>query len=109
MLMSNASPLLHDRVARTEGISEAFRLEYAALVWMTVDAAVGVGSDVAASGLLLIACGINNVIELCSVGVLHRRLNFEPRRAEVLAEDTERAAARIGAMLPFALARYVVK
>ena len=50
---------------------------------MTVEAAVAVGSGVATTGLLLMA------------------------RGEVFAERTQRAEARIGAVLLFALANYI--
>jgi divalent metal cation (Fe/Co/Zn/Cd) transporter len=106
--MSTATPPLTNQVARTALISEAFRLEYTTLAWMIVEAAVAIGSGLAAASLLLLAFGIDSLIELASAAVLVWRLNVELRRGEVFAQDAETTAARIGAVLLFALAIYVV-
>jgi divalent metal cation (Fe/Co/Zn/Cd) transporter len=108
MLICNADPASMKQAARTALISEAFRLEYATLAWMIVEAVVAIGSGLAAGSLLLLAFGIDSLIELVSAGVLLWRLNVELRRGEAFAEGAERTAARIGAVLLFALAIYVV-
>src|ERR1700746_925516 len=93
---------------RSALISQALRLEYVTLAWMVIEAAVAIGSGIAAGSLLLTAFGIDSLIELASAGVLLWRLDVELRRGEVFAERAERTASRIGAVLLFALVCYVV-
>src|SRR5689334_15845838 len=90
-----------EQAARAARISQAFRLEYATLAWMIVEAAVAIGSGLAAGSLLLTAFGIDSLIELASAVVLIWRLGVELRRGEMVAEGAERAAARLGAALLF--------
>jgi divalent metal cation (Fe/Co/Zn/Cd) transporter len=99
-----AAESTHDRSAL---IGQAFRLEYLTLVWMTIEAAVAIGSGVAAGSLTLTAFGIDSLIELASAGVLLWRLTVELRHGRSFAERAERTAARIGGILLFALAAYV--
>jgi divalent metal cation (Fe/Co/Zn/Cd) transporter len=99
------SPGIDNRAAL---IRQAFRLEYITLAWMTVEVVVAVYSGIAAGSLTLIAFGIDSIIELASAGVLLWRLNVELRRGQDFAESAERKASRIGAVLLFALATYVV-
>jgi divalent metal cation (Fe/Co/Zn/Cd) transporter len=106
MMMTIASPsVAGDRVAH---VREAFRLEYITLGWMVIEAAVAIGSGIAAQSLTLVAFGIDSLIELASAAVLLWRLNVELRHGEAFAEDAERMASRIGGALLFALAAYVV-
>lgn len=100
-----AAATVRDRVAL---VREAFRLEYITLGWMVIEAAVAIGSGIAAQSLTLLAFGIDSVIELASAAVLLWRLNVELRHGEVFAEGAERTASRIGGALLFALAAYVV-
>src|SRR6202043_2431188 len=105
--MSVASPSIvtDDRTAL---IRQAFRLEYITLAWMTIEAAVAIGSGVAADSLTLTAFGIDSLIDLASAAVLVWRLNVELRHGHAFAEKAERTASRIGGALLFALAAYVV-
>jgi divalent metal cation (Fe/Co/Zn/Cd) transporter len=89
-------------------IHQAFWLEYVTLAWMSVEAAVAIGSGIAANSLILVAFGIDSVIELASAGILVWRLTVELRHGEILAERAERTASRIGGGLLFCLAAYVV-
>ncbi len=89
-------------------IKRAFRLEYITLAWMTIEAAVAIGSGVAADSLTLTAFGIDSLIELASATVLIWRLTVELRHGQTFAENAERTASRIGGALLFALAAYVV-
>lgn len=73
-----------------------------------IEAAVAVGSGVAAHSLSLIAFGADSLIELASAGVLLWRLNVEMRRGAAFPETVEHRASRIGSTLLFALALYVV-
>jgi hypothetical protein len=76
---------------------------------MTIEAAVAIGSGVAAGSLTLTAFGIDSLIELVSATVLVWRLTVELRHGQAFAENTERTASRIGAALLFALAAYVIE
>src|ERR1700730_1680727 len=104
--MSVASPS-----AVTDGraalIRQAFGLEYITLAWMIVEAAVAIGSGVAADSLTLTAFGIDSLIELASATVLVWRLSVELSHGQAFAGNAERTASRIGGALLFALAAYV--
>jgi divalent metal cation (Fe/Co/Zn/Cd) transporter len=106
--MSVASPsVVTDN--RTALIRQAFRLEYITLAWMTIEAAVAIGSGIAADSLALTAFGIDSLIELASATVLVWRLTVELRHGRAFAEKAERTASRIGGALLFALAAYVAE
>ena len=87
---------------------EAFRLEWITIGWMAIEAAVAIGAGIAARSLVLLAFGIDSIIELISAGVLIWRLAVELRHGQVFSENAERAASRIGGALLFGLAAYVV-
>jgi hypothetical protein len=93
---------------RSDMIREAFRLEYVTLAWMSLEAVVAIGSGLAAQSLVLVAFGLDSLIELASAGVLVWRLIVELRHGQKFAEAAEQRAARIGGALLFALAAYVV-
>ena len=93
---------------RTSLIRDAFRLEWLTIGWMSIEAVVALISGVAAGSLVLIAFGLDSVIELISAGVLMWRLSVELRHGQAFSEDAERLASRIGGVLLFALAAYVV-
>ena len=54
------------------------------------------------------AFGLDSAIELASAGVLIWRLNVELRHGRGFSERAERTASRIGAVLLFTLAAYIV-
>jgi divalent metal cation (Fe/Co/Zn/Cd) transporter len=89
-------------------IREAFRLEWLTIGWMFIEAAVAIGAGVIAGSLVLLAFGLDSVIELISAGVLLRRLSVELRHGQAFSETAERTASRIGGGLLFALVAYVV-
>lgn len=89
-------------------IREAFRLEWLTIAWMVIEAMVAVGSGIAAGSLVLLAFGLDSVIELMSAGVLVWRLSVELRHGHAFSERAERLASRIGSGLLFALTAYVV-
>lgn len=93
--------------ARPALVQQAFRLEYLSLLWMLIEAAVAIGSGVAARSITLLAFGIDSLIELASAVVLIWRLTVELRRGQAFAEQAERGASRIGGALLLALALYV--
>ncbi len=103
--IAGSSAMTSDRAAL---IRQAFRLEYITLGWMTIEAAVAIGSGVAAGSLTLMAFGIDSLIELASAAVLVWRLTVELRHGQAFAETAEKTASRIGGALLFALAAYVV-
>ena len=53
--------LQEDEVARLR--RRGFRLEYASMAWMTVEAAVAIVSGIVASSIALIGFGLDSVIE----------------------------------------------
>jgi divalent metal cation (Fe/Co/Zn/Cd) transporter len=104
-----ANPLVStQQTERPSLIREAFRLEWLTIAWMTVEAAVAIASGVAAGSLVLIAFGLDSVIELASAGVLMWRLTVELRHGQEFSETAERIASRIAGSLLILLAAYVV-
>jgi divalent metal cation (Fe/Co/Zn/Cd) transporter len=95
-------------IDRSELVRQAFRLEYATLAWMTIEAVVAIWSAMQANSVALLAFGIDSLIELASAGVLLWRLTVEVRRGQEFGEAAESAASRIAGALLLALAAYVV-
>jgi divalent metal cation (Fe/Co/Zn/Cd) transporter len=89
-------------------IREAFRLEWLTIGWMVIEAIVATAAGVASGSLVLLAFGLDSVVELISASVLMWRLLVELRHAHVFSENAERIAGRIGGALLFVLAVYVV-
>ena len=89
-------------------IAQAFRLEWFTVAWMTIEAVVAIGAGVAAHSVSLTAFGIDSLIELVSAGVLIWRLSVELKHGRSFSEDAERTAGKIGSVLLFALAAYVI-
>jgi divalent metal cation (Fe/Co/Zn/Cd) transporter len=89
-------------------IGQAFRLEWATIGWMTVEAVVAMAAGIAAGSLSLMAFGLDSAVELISACVLMWRLSVELRRGQEFSENADRLAARIGGVLLFVLAAYVV-
>src|SRR5215472_17483301 len=63
-------------------IRQAFRLEHLTLAWMTIESTVSIGSGIAANSLVLIAFGLDSLIELASAAVLLWRLTVELRQSQ---------------------------
>ena len=102
------SPLIFPpRSDRLPLIREAFRLEWLTIGWMTIEAVVAIAAGVTAGSLVLVAFGLDSVIELASAGVLMWRLSVELRYGQKFSERAERIAGRISGGLLFALAAYV--
>ncbi len=102
------SPLiLPPRPDRLPLIRQAFRLEWLTLAWVTVEAAVALAAGVTAGSLVLIAYGLDSVIELASAGLLMWRLSVELRHGHNFSEHAEHIASRIGGALLFLLSAYV--
>jgi divalent metal cation (Fe/Co/Zn/Cd) transporter len=105
---SERSPsILPAQSERLALIHEAFRLEWFTMGWMTIEAGVSVAAGLTASSLVLLAFGLDSVIELASAGVLMWRLSVELRQGQKFSERAERIASRVGGALLFLLATYV--
>jgi divalent metal cation (Fe/Co/Zn/Cd) transporter len=94
--------------ARVDLVKQAFWLEWMTIAWMVVEAAISIGSGIAAHSVTLLAFGLDSVIELISAGVLIWRLTVELRHGQAFSEGVEQRASKIGGALLFALATYVV-
>jgi divalent metal cation (Fe/Co/Zn/Cd) transporter len=103
-LVLPSKPMLDRRLL----IGEAFQLEWITIGWMIIEAVVAIGSGIVSGSLVLLAFGLDSVIELISAGVLIWRLSVELRHGQVFSEGAERIAGRIGGALLFALTAYVV-
>jgi divalent metal cation (Fe/Co/Zn/Cd) transporter len=99
--------ILPPQADRLPLIREAFRLEWLTIGWMTVEAVVALSAGIMAGSLVLVAFGLDSVIELASAGVLMWRLSVELRHGQKFSERAERIASRIGGGLLFLLAAYV--
>lgn len=99
--------VLPPRPDRLPLIREAFRLEWLTIGWMTIEAAVSIGAGIFAGSLVVLAFGLDSLIELASAGVLMWRLSVELRHGRRFSERAELIASRIGGALLFALAAYV--
>jgi divalent metal cation (Fe/Co/Zn/Cd) transporter len=77
---------------------------------MVIEAGASIGAGVVAGSVLLLAFGVDSIIELISAGVLYHRLRKEAdgtADAEAI-EALEHRAARIAGYLLYALVAYVV-
>lgn len=99
--------VLPPRPDRLPLIREAFRLEWLTIGWMTIEAAASIGAGIFAGSLVVLAFGLDSLIELASAGVLMWRLSVELRHGRRFSERAELIASRIGGGLLFALAAYV--
>ena len=99
--------ILPPRSDRLPLIHEAFRLEWLTIGWMTVEAVVAIAAGVTAGSLVLVAFGLDSMIELASAGLLMWRLSVELRHGQKFSERAERTASRVGGALLFFLAAYV--
>jgi divalent metal cation (Fe/Co/Zn/Cd) transporter len=75
------------------------RLQWITVAWMTVEFAVAISAGIRARSLALLAFGGDSIIELFSATVVLRRF--------YAGEHAERNAARIAAILLYALAAFV--
>jgi divalent metal cation (Fe/Co/Zn/Cd) transporter len=104
---NEAMPVVR-QAARPDLVRRALRLEWFTAGWMLIEAAVALGSGIAAHSLSLLAFGADSVIELASAGVLLWRLNLEMRWGAKFPETVEQRASRLGGALLFVLATYVI-
>jgi hypothetical protein len=57
-------------VDRRPLVQEAFRIEWITIGWMVIEAVAAIGSGIISGSLVLLAFGLDSVIELISAGVL---------------------------------------
>jgi divalent metal cation (Fe/Co/Zn/Cd) transporter len=89
-------------------IAQAFRLEWFTIGWMSIESAVAIGACIIAHSISLAAFGIDSLIELASAGVLIWRLSVELKQGHSFSEKAERIASKIGGVMLFALAAYII-
>lgn len=81
-------------INRTIDIQSGIRIEVFTVLWMVVEAVVTIGAGVLAGSVLLIAFGVDSVIELVSGTILLWRLRVEAQEKDTEhVEHAERQAA----------------
>lgn len=96
-------------VERDRWVHAGIRVEVTTLIWMTVEAAVGIGAGVVARSVLLTAFGLDSVIELVTGAALLWRLTAEARDSSLeRIEQAERRAAWIAGIGLALLCAYVL-
>src|ERR1700730_16136202 len=73
------------KVDRLPLIREVFRLEWLTIGWMIIEAVVALAAGVVSGSVVLIAFGLDSVIELISAGVLIWRLSIELRHGQAFS------------------------
>lgn len=96
--------------AQMPGLRTGLRLEAVSIAWMVAEAAVSLGAGIAAGSLLLVAFGVDSVIELASALLLFRRLRQQTSGTldEAALEAIERKTAQLAGYLLCGLSVYVV-
>jgi divalent metal cation (Fe/Co/Zn/Cd) transporter len=92
-------------IDRSRLIRRGVSLEIFTLAWMSVEAAVAIGSGLAAGSVALVAFGIDSVIELVAAYVVLRE--FRAEQAGRARPGGERRALRVIAVTFFLLAAYI--
>lgn len=95
----HVTPMQGERAAL---VRAGVRIEYFTVAWMVVEAVVSIGAGVVAGSLLLIAFGLDSVIELVSGAILLWRLSVEARGSTL--ERVERAEHRAAWVVAVSLA-----
>lgn len=94
--------------SRATLVGSALRVEWITLAWMIIEAMVALWAGLAARSILVLAFGVDSLIELFSATVLLWRLVVELRRGRDFPEHVERLTSRIAGGLLFLLAVYVI-
>lgn len=98
-----------EATSRAADVQSGIRIEMLTIGWMVVEAVVSVGSGVLAHSTLLIAFGLDSVIELISAALLLWRLQIEARGSDVeRVEQVEQRAAWVAGILLVLLCVYVL-
>lgn len=103
--MPTAPLTAHSNRAAQAGV----RIEQLTVGWMIVEAILSIGAGIVARSLLLVAFGLDSVIEVVSGGILLWRLSVQARGASLTqVEGAERRAAWIVALSLMVLVLYIV-
>ena len=95
--------------ARAADVREGVRLAVVTVVWMVAESSIALAAGVIAGSALLIAFGLDSIIELVSGSILLWRLTVESRGADVeRVERVEHRAAGFAAVLLALLCLYVL-
>jgi divalent metal cation (Fe/Co/Zn/Cd) transporter len=85
------------------------RIEQITVAWMAVEAAISIGAGFVTHSLLLVAFGLDSVIELITGVILLWRLSVQARGASIArVEEAERRSAWVVAFALIALCLYIV-
>ena len=93
------------------GLRAGLRLEAVSITWIVAEAVVSIGAGVTAGSLLLVAFGVDSVIELLSASLLFWRLHRQAvgrLPTEEATEALERKVSRAAGFLLYALSLYVI-
>jgi divalent metal cation (Fe/Co/Zn/Cd) transporter len=90
---------------RTALVARGRRLEYLTIAWNTFEAAVALGSGIAAGSIALVGFGLDSVIETLSAAILLWRFRRDDHAAQ--REAAERTARRLVGAGFLLLAAYV--
>ena len=96
------------RSERLPLLRRALMLQCFTLAWMLIEAAVAIGSGIAARSATLIAFGADSIIELISALVVLCRLIIELDRGQDFPEAVEARTRKIAGSLLLLLAAYVL-
>jgi divalent metal cation (Fe/Co/Zn/Cd) transporter len=90
-------------------LGQALILEKVTILWMVTEAGCSIYAGLEARSLILLAFGIDSVIELLSALLLHWRLELEAQNAPLeRIEQAEGRATKASGYLLYALALYVL-
>ncbi len=87
---------------RLSQVQLGIRIEVVTVIWMVIEMAVSIGAGLAAGSVLLIAFGLDSLVELIGGGVLLWRLRVEARDGDT--ETVERAEKRAAWAIAICLA-----
>lgn len=99
--MATAAEVTPNPRERAASLQAGVRIEYLTIGWMLLEAVLSIGAGVIAHSLLLVAFGLDSVIELISGSILLWRLTVQARGASL--EQVERAERRAAWVVAFAL------
>ena len=94
--------MTEDTAAAARLRRRGFRLEYASMAWMTVEAAVAITAGILASSIALTGFGLDSVIEFLAAAIVIWQL-----RGEIAGQERETRAVRLIGVTFFALAAYL--
>lgn len=97
------------QVEHARALRVGVRIEVFTVLWMLLEVTVSIGAGIAAASLLLVAFGLDSVVELLSGAILLWRLVVEARGGNAArVEQAERRAARVVAIALALLCVYVL-